>query len=377
MFFYNEIWIPSDWSEINNFTTTEYVYSVSINSSGDTVAAGLVLNTDRLGKVLIGSQLGSTWTTQELSASTGGLSGLFGRSVLLNRNGNLLFVGSPGANKVFVFQRSGSTWSEAQILTGGAGFGSSLSLVGFDEMTLAVGSPHPHTGGSVSLFGLVDSTWTEVQTLTASVNYDYGLGTSVSFNFNGSVLAIGAVQNPGAAYIFKSGSQGYYESQRITSSFSDSYGQYFGTSISISADGNLLLVGEPGKRDTAPPLDPGTAYLFQDSNEGFREIQAITSSISQQADYFGYSVFISSDGNVLVIGSPHSSVEGVSSVGAAHTFERSGSTWNETQILTESSKRQFGQFGQAISATPDARVIVTSAPAPQSLSGSVYILEGT
>ena len=91
------------------------------------------------------------------------------------------------------------------------------------------------------------------------------LGTSVSFNSEGDILAIGAPANSdvdfeaGAVYIFQSSSVGYQQVEKLTATEDgSSSGDRFGDNISLNSEGNLLLAGV--YRDEG---NTGAAYVFK------------------------------------------------------------------------------------------------------------------
>ena len=76
-------------------------------------------------------------------------------------------------------------------------------------------------------------------------------------------------------------------------------GDYLGSSVSISSDGNTLAIGAPGFVNSAS--DTGHVKVYKNTNGSWTQVG---SDIDGEAagDYFGSSVSISSDGNILAIG---------------------------------------------------------------------------
>jgi hypothetical protein len=121
-------------------------FGVSVAISGSTAVVGADTRSSKTVAVYVFVRSGSTWTQQaKLTASDGAANDFFGVSVAISRS--TAVVGADGKNAstgaAYVFTRSGSTWSQQAELTasGGAGgdeFGFSLALSG---STAVVGAP--------------------------------------------------------------------------------------------------------------------------------------------------------------------------------------------------------------------------------------------
>ncbi|MFN9973266.1 MAG: FG-GAP repeat protein, partial [Phycisphaerae bacterium] len=139
----------------------------SVALAGDTAILGAPLDdvgtfVDQ-GSAYIFVRAGTTWTQQaQLIAADGVPNEEFGRSVAIS--GNTALVGVPlfdfnisvgNVGKVYVFIRSGTTWTQQTVLiTPSAGvsalFGESVALSG----DIAVGgSPGAGTGGTADVYG--------------------------------------------------------------------------------------------------------------------------------------------------------------------------------------------------------------------------------
>jgi hypothetical protein len=103
----------------------------------------------------------------------------------------------------------------------------------------------------------------------------------------------------------------------------------FGSSIAMS--GTTLAIG--AEIDSSDGLArAGSAYVFEQSGDGYRQQQRLRSSDPAAGDFFGRTVDV--EGDTLVVGAPLATVDGVEFAGKAHVFTRSGETWTEVQRLT-------------------------------------------
>ena len=139
-------------------------YSVSIASDGSRVIVGAYYadpgGVTDAGAAYVYVRSGSTWTQEAiLSASDKSVGAYFGWSVSLAGDGSRVIVGAyqadPGgvsnAGAVYVYVRSGSTWTQEAILSasdksGNANFGCSVSIAG-DGSRVIVGAYAADPGG--------------------------------------------------------------------------------------------------------------------------------------------------------------------------------------------------------------------------------------
>jgi len=162
-------------------------FSVSLNGDTALIGASRDNNNgDQSGSVYVFTRTGTTWTQQAKLLSPDGATGnlLFGLSVSFA--GDTALIGAPGwhnnvnfSGLVYVFTRTGTTWTQqAKLLSpdGATGkyFGWSVSLAGD---TAFIGAPFDFSkrffSGSVYVFTRTGTTWTEqtrLQSLSGTDN---------------------------------------------------------------------------------------------------------------------------------------------------------------------------------------------------------------
>src|SRR5207253_11004267 len=95
------------------------------------------------------------------------------------------------------------------------------------------------------------------------------------------------------------------------------------------------------------------------------------SSNSDAGDQFGWAVTLSDDGNVMVVGAPteQSNARGVNgnqadnssaNAGAAYVFTRSGSTWSQQAYLKGAQTDAGDLFGFAVDLSADGATLAVS-----------------
>ncbi len=311
---------------------------------------------------------------QEISASDGASNDEFGISVAVH--GDTAMVGSRqasiGGNEdqgaVYVFTRSGGTWTQTQKLTAsdGAAFDTFGNSVAFDGTTALIGAFAATVGGNAYqgaayVFTESNGTWTEQQKLTSDdgQGFDY-FGYSVALD--GTTAFVGA-DLLGAVYVFDGSGASWVQSQQLTGS-DEGVGDIFG--YSIAAEGTTALIGSYGNNGYQ-----GAVYVFDGSGGTWSETQKLTADDGSANSYFGYSVAIS--GTTLVVGAWGTSVNGNDTQGAAYVFTESNGTWSQTRKLTADDGAPFDNFGRAVAL--DGTHALVGADGVASSQGALYAFD--
>jgi hypothetical protein len=283
-------------------------FSSSISADGDTALIGAFLestspNTNS-GAVYVFTRSGTTWTQQaKLVASDAATNDNFGLSVDISSNGNTALIGapyedtSPNTNNgaVYVFTRSGTTWTERQKIvledaTSSYIFGGVVSISG-DGSTFVASSYSAKDFAYV--YTLIADTWRQQARLFSSENLlEYNFGSDLSISYDGNTIAVGAfVTNSGGGFYslgvgataapVSTESGGCHIFTRLNSEWTQKYrivdtslnSKNFGRTVSISGDGNTLLLGIPTTDETTIN---GNANIYNLSNTNkFRAIGTV------------------------------------------------------------------------------------------------------
>jgi len=341
----------------------DFGWSVAI--SGATAVVGAPFRNDGEGAVYVFVRSGSTWTQQaELTPPDGFGGDRFGISVAIS--GSTLLVGSPystATGVAYVFVRSGSTWSEQAELTSSDGglfdaFGSSVALSG---STAVIGALyHSDDAGAAYVFVQSGTSWTQDAELTASDGVsgdDFGASVAVSSSpvtpTRWTVVAGAPSHNSftGAAYVFAGTGMHWAQQAELTASDA-AKGKQFGVSVAVS--GPTAVVGDYTG-------GAGAAYVFVRSGTSWTQQAELTDG--EVGDGFGFSVAI--DHNTALIGAPTGAP-----TGETYVFGRSGSTWSESDQLTGSDPSDTG--GSAV-AIDNAQALIGAPSA--SGNGAAYVFK--
>jgi len=399
----------NNWNDFFNYNETkiqagnkakddEFGKSCSMSADGETCIVTSEKYDDETGAAYVFTKSGSGWTEQQMiQASDKDDGDSFGGSCSISGDGNTCIVGAyeedtggSRAGAVYVFTRTGSTWNQQQKLMAGNSsssdhFGISCSISD-DGNTCIVGAPNEDTGasnaGAAYIFTRVGSVWTQKQILLASdkAKDDY-FGKYCSISGDGNTCVVSspgndpAGANAGSAYIFTRTGSTWSEQQMLLAS-DKATGDYFGTSCSISGDGNTCVVGAY-QEDPYEIPNAGSAYIFGRAGSVWTEQQKITASDKESGDLFSRSCSMSNDGNVCLLGA-EAEESGGYRAGAAYIFTRVGSFWNEQEKLMASDKEARDYFGIACSISSDGNTCLVTANEESTGgddTGAAYIFE--
>jgi hypothetical protein len=241
-------------------------------------------------------------------------------------------------------------------LTGHTGIAIALSA---DGSTLAVGAPH-ESGGSKGING--------------NQNDESAYGS-------------------GAVYVFTR-PRGTWTQQAYVKAAHPNGSARFGSSVSLSADGNTLAVAAVWEASGATGINgdesdesipqAGAAYIFTRAGTTWTQQAYVKASNTGRAssgaeddfgdgDQFGYSLALSGDGNTLAVGaitedSRASSINNTAfekddsavSSGAVYVFTRTGTNWSQQAYVKGSNTDGGDLFGFNVGLSADGNTMVVA-----------------
>lgn len=330
--------IPADFTEFND--QSGFGHSVAID--GNTVVIGASRN--RLaglrGGVYVFTGSGSNWSQQTRLTLADDVDGelLAGETVAIS--GDTIAVGVPdtsgGENEVgglvYLFERSGTTWSLASTLFAvdedgqpRDTFGSAVAL---DQDQLVVGDKHgadgfPRTRGSLHIYSKGENGWEfEAKLDNPEDEPSGGMGGSVALE--GDVIVTGAEGEAvgdnilrGAIHIFIRYQVNRSEYQwRHVYRFTAPDGadlDNFGHSVSIK---NRLIVAGAHQADTPGSENRGAAYVFAPVAGAWVNVLKLLAADGAEDDVLGSAV--ANNGEWVGIGAPHLDGFGSDSMGQTY-----------------------------------------------------------
>lgn len=184
-----------------------------------------------------------------------------------------------------------------------------------------------------------------------------GFGSAVAATNDAIIVGeSGNTDGPGAVYAYARNAAGEWaESGKLMGSIGKS-SDGFGASVSLAGD--VLAVGASYR------LSSGTTYIFERSNDEWREVAAITAADGTEGDAFGTSAV--TDGEFVFSGAPLQN----ENFGAVYVYRKSGGTWQQTQKITVEESDEY-RFGAEIGVDGDWLFI----SATRDGAGSVYVFK--
>lgn len=255
--------------------------------------------------------------------------------------------------------------------------------VSADGNTLVAGAPIAKIGnntnqGAAYLYTKPTTGWTSTSTFIAKLTASDGtannyFGFSVSISEDGNTVVVGAYgltgnASQGAAYVFVKPITGWTTTSAFTAKLTSSdgaFGNRFGSSVFVSGDGNTVVVGEPSAA-IGSNTGQGAAYVFVKPTTGWvtmTETAKLTASDGAANNAFGDSVFVSGDGNTVMVGAD-GRIGGNISQGAAYVFVKPTTGWataSETAKLTASDGVANDAFGSSVFISADGNTIAVGA----------------
>jgi len=364
-------------------------FGFSIALSDDTAVIGSLRDDDNgtdSGSVHVFTRVGNNWRQQtKLTAADGEAGDEFGGNVALD--GDIVVIGAMrdddkgvDSGSAYVFTRSGTAWSHQVKLTASDGavgdeFGYSVAISGD---TAVVGAPRDDDkgddAGSVYVFTRTGITWSQQTKLAAS---DGAAGDlfGISVAISGDTVVIGADladekgSNSGAAYVFSRSENTWSQQVKLTADDAEA-GDLFG--IRVTVFGDTAVIG--AARDDDKGDESGAAYVFIRS--GIEWVQQAKLSANDGAANDRFGTRVATYGNTAVIGAILSDVTS-DNTGSAYVFTRSGSTWSQQTKLAASDGAADDVFGWSVALYGDTVMIgaPTSIIALPGGTGSAYVFK--
>lgn len=325
----------------------------------------------------------------------------------VNGNQNDNSVSNSGA--VYVYRRTGTTWSqESYLKASNPGvndtFGYSVFISGERVIVGAQGEDSGSTevngdrsndnvadAGAAYVFARNGTTWTEEAYLKASNS-----GASDLFGFtvsiDGDTAVVGAwgensnsttvngdennenASNSGAAYVFRLNA-GLWSQEAYLKASNSGINDSFGSSVAIS--GNTIVIGANwegsaatgvnGDQNNNSVLGSGAAYIFERTGSLWMQQAYLKASNTEENDNFGRAVAIFSDtvligaryedsSSTIVNGDQTSNSAGDS--GAAFVFQRTGSDWTQIAYHKAFNAEAFDSFSYtAVALSGDTAIV--------------------
>jgi WD40 repeat protein len=276
------------------------------------------------------SPLTPSWIQMGQDLSGDSLPGNFGTNVALSSDGRILAVACDeysngvaghfgGQVQVYCYdcEQEFTTTNPMWALLGSPLEGSeNTELFGYsialssNGTILAVGSigysdKHGSQEGRVQVFEFQNNSWQLVGDPLTGQAGPFFLGSSVALSSDGSILATGAISgadNAGLVRVYQLNKTANMWTQMGTDIVGSSPNDFFGTAVSLSADGAKLAA----TADQHGGSRIGYARVYQYTNQS-KDWQQIGQDLlgSEPGEQLGESIALTADGGYVIVGAPY------------------------------------------------------------------------
>ena len=394
---------PPEWSQLGLDIDGEAIgdqsgWSVSLSADGQTVAISTPFNNgndSNSGHVRIFSWDGSAWNQLGSDIDGEAAADNSGWSVSLSADGQTVAIGArlndgndSNSGHVRIFSWDGSAWnqlgSDIDGEAAGDQSGSRVSLSA-DGQTVAIGAKYADGpilngrpgSGHVRIFSWDGTDWIQLGLdIDGERSWDMS-GYSVSLSADGQTVAIGAPFATGTEYhaghVRIYSWDGFAWKQLGSNIGGAAWGDRFGWSVSLSADGQTVAIGasQYGGNDSSS----GHVRIFSWDGSAWNQLGSDIDG-EAAADNSGWSVSLSADGQTVAIGAGFNDGNDSNS-GHVRIFSWDGSAWN--QLASDIDGETAGdQSGRSVSLSADGQTVAIGAPfndGNDSSSGHVRIYQ--
>ena len=352
-------------------------YSVSFNEDATIMAIGAKTNDGMggdSGHVRVYQFSNDSWSQLGSDIDGEASTNYSGHSVSLSSDGKTVAIGAPynsdngtHSGHVRVYQLKNDSWTQLGLdINGEASYnysGQSISLSS-DGTTLAIGSPYNDDNGSnsghVRVYNYYLGFWIQLGLdINGEVSSDYS-GWSVSLSSDGTTLAVGAPYNDGnesdSGHVRIYNYNGTSWSQLGEDIDGEAANDQSGYSVSLSSDGTTLAIG--ANKNDGNGNDSGHVRIYNYDGTAWSQLG---SDIDGEAanDESGYSVSLSSDGNIVASGGYYNDGNGTDS-GHVRVYNYDGTTWSQ---LSSDIDGEIGddQSGHSVSLSSDGTTLAIGA----------------
>jgi len=390
----NTVIRPINQPPVNDFGT-----SMRVSGDGTRLVVGDIMTGNTLTDggciyVFCYSTTGTSWVQEaKLYPNVRTLGSRFGWSVSINHDGSKIIVGAPydnnknnetdvpGCGAAYIFERTNTTWNQTKILK-------TNTLVTNDKFGYAVdinesgnrvivGAPQKTSppapegksfvgAGAAYIFNYSNSSWDTGYLLTSReyLGSDDHLGSSVSINAIGNIVAIGARGDRsgenlnGAAYVFRyranpANGVHWILKQKMLAAVLGREEEY-GHALSLSTTGEYLAIG--GFNRTTYYQGGGAVDVWKkQSDNSYIMIDTIIQDNATQSKikpcyqaYFGWSVSFLGTSNLLLIGAPGTVYEGLEGAGVAYCYKNVNDKFTMIKLLLSPPIASGDGYGSSV-----------------------------
>ncbi|MFV1985417.1 MAG: Ig-like domain-containing protein [Thiohalomonadales bacterium] len=230
-----------------------------------------------------------------------------------------------------------------------------------------------HNRNDVKIYNRIDNGWKFSQSLArGSVSSGIYFGAALAFNHNGKILAIGTLQS-NDIHIYVNENNSWKFSTLISSQTPDprvgtltaAYEYGFGTTLAFNFDGSQLAT----KRVIVTTMDNiiykvvGVVDIYNKVGNAWQYAEQLAVDNKLDRNLFGDAITFSKDGTTLAIGDKYGDLMSALQLnygGAVHLFNSSFTGWTLSKTIISDLPSSTEEFGAVLSFSPDSNTLAVS-----------------
>ncbi len=150
----------------------------------------------------------------------------------------------------------------------------------------------------------------------------------------------------------------------------ESAGDESGYSVALSSDGNILAIG--ARKNSGSAASSGHVKVYRNTSSGWSQIGSDIDGVSE-GDFFGSAVALSSDGNFVAVGAVQSNLSSETN-GYVRVYENINENWVQRGLEIE-GEAMGDQSGMSIALSSNANIIAIGAPGSAGQKGQARVYE--
>lgn len=290
--------------------------AVAVSADGNTVVATQPANSrgGNPGVLYVYLRSGARWALQQAIPNPAGasLTDDFGVLAAISGDGNTIMVPDSTTSTVYVFTRTGTTWSRSQSIT--AVHLPGPLAISADGTTAAIDGYAPIAGSAdtqeaVYFYTLAGAAWVpqgppvrDPGPIDPISRNDFGTALALSSDGDTALIGAGATDDSrGAVYFYTRAGRTWSLTQAIANSAQkitndNFFGDTFGNAVALSGDGTTAVIGASGSGSNTPS---GAAYIYRQTGHIWTREQALP---RVAPDGFGAHTALSANGAIALVG---------------------------------------------------------------------------
>ncbi|MFZ4797170.1 MAG: T9SS type A sorting domain-containing protein [Bacteroidia bacterium] len=370
-----------------NIGSSRQGISLSISADGNTAIVGGYSDNNNEGAAWIYKRIGKNWSQQGSKLLGSGNTGAAqqGVSVCISSDGNTAVVGgyydSSQVGAFWIFTQNNGLWTQqGNKLVGTGNIGSSWqgvsASISADGNTVIIGGRYDNSlQGAAWVFTRNNGLWSQQGNKlvgTGGIGAT-GQGSSVSISADGNTAAVGGFldsSSQGATWVYTRNSGVWTQQGGKLVGTGGVGSSRQGNSVSISADGNTIIIGGSSDNNNL-----GASWIFTRTNGVWNQQgNKILGTGYEGAARQGSSVSISADGNIAIIGS----IADSSNKGALWIFTRIGGTWlQQGNKLVGTGNIGLAGQGRSVGLSADGSTAIVAGSDDNNNLGAAWVYYGT